>query len=57
MSSAPCIGSPIPSRSTDGPSAAITPSTAALSRSDESTENGIASPAIQSSNVAYEGAG
>jgi len=56
MSSPLWSASPKPSNSTESPSEAIVLSTAAFNVSDESTENGIASRAIQSSSVAYMGA-
>src|SRR5262249_49805199 len=53
----PWSASPTPSNSTASPSEAITLSTAALKVRGESTENGIASRAIQSSSVACVGVG
>lgn len=53
MSFPPWSASPKPSNSTESPSEAITLSTAALKVLGESTENGIASRAIQSSSVVY----
>src|SRR5919197_5253813 len=57
MSSPPWSASPKPSTSTASPSEVITLSTAALKVAGESTENGVASRAIQSSSVAYVGVG
>src|SRR5688500_19165309 len=49
----PCSASPKPSNATESPSAPISVLTAALKSGRESSENGIASCAIQSSSVAY----
>ncbi|SRR5258706_7234323 len=56
ISSPPCSASPNPSNSTESPSKPIIRSTAALNVAAESSENAIASRAIQSSRVAYSAA-